>query len=122
MSRRAGFHHFGRGGFEHQAEVGVYTGNARAWQENNYVRADQLILRQKQGELYGEGAVQSLLYDAKKRENGVESNVPVFARIAKDFLFQREKPAALRNLTWTSGKAQTESSQARRMCFLNDRN
>jgi lipopolysaccharide export system protein LptA len=74
--------------FEHQAEVGVYTGNARAWQENNYVRADQLILRQKQGELYGEGAVQSLLYDAKKRENGVESNVPVFARSQKIFYFK----------------------------------
>ena len=76
--------------FEHQAEVGVYTGNARAWQENNYVRADQLILRQKQGELYGEGAVQSLLYDAKKRENGVESNVPVFARSQKIFYFKEK--------------------------------
>ncbi len=74
--------------FQHQAEIGTYTGNARAWQENNYVRADQLILRQKQGELYGEGAVQSLLYDAKKRENGVESNVPVFAQSQKIFYFK----------------------------------
>lgn len=74
--------------FEHQAEIGVYTGNARAWQENNYVRADRLILRQKQGELYGEGAVQSLLYDAKKKENGVESNVPVFAQSQKIFYYK----------------------------------
>ncbi len=69
--------------FDHKSEVGVYTGNARAWQENNYIRADKLILQQKQGQLLGEGAVQSLLYDAKKVENGKESNVPVFASADK---------------------------------------
>ena len=69
--------------FDHRAEIGIYTGNARAWQENNYVRADKLILQQKQGQLYGEGAVQSLLYDAKKVENGKETNVPVFASADK---------------------------------------
>ena len=74
--------------FEHQAEIGIYSGNARAWQENNYVRADKLILRQKQGELYGEGAVQSLLYDAKKKENGKESNVPVYAQSQKIYYFK----------------------------------
>ena len=74
--------------FQHQAEIGIYTGNARAWQENNYVRANQLVLRQKQGELYGEGAVQSLLYDAKKKENGKESNVPVFAQSQKIYYFK----------------------------------
>lgn len=74
--------------FQHQPEIGIYTGNARAWQEKNYVRANQLVLRQKQGELYGEGAVQSLLYDAKKRENGKETNVPVFAQSQKIFYFK----------------------------------
>ncbi len=74
--------------FQHKAEIGIYSGNARAWQENNYVRADKLILRQKQGELYGEGAVQSLLYDAKRKENGVETNVPVFAKSQKIFYFK----------------------------------
>ncbi|MDQ3042250.1 MAG: LPS export ABC transporter periplasmic protein LptC, partial [Acidobacteriota bacterium] len=74
--------------FQHQAEIGIYAGNARAWQENNYVRADKLILRQKQGELYGEGAVKSLLYDAKKMENGKESNVPVFAQSQKIFFYK----------------------------------
>lgn len=74
--------------FQHQAEIGVYAGNARAWQNNNYVRADKLILRQKQGELYGEGTVQSLLYDAKRKENGKESNVPVYAASQKLFYFK----------------------------------
>ena len=76
--------------FQHQAEIGIYSGNARAWQENNYVRADKLILRQKQAELYGEGAVQSLLYNAKKKENGVESNVPVFAQSGKIYFFKEK--------------------------------
>jgi lipopolysaccharide export system protein LptA len=74
--------------FQHKEEIGVYSGNARAWQENNYVRADKLILRQKQGELYGEGAVQSLLYDAKRKENGVEKSVPVFAQSKKIYYFK----------------------------------
>ena len=73
----------GEANFDHKTEIGVYTGNARAWQENNYIRADKLILQQKQGQLFGEGAVQSLLYDAKKTENGKESNVPVFASADK---------------------------------------
>ena len=71
--------------FDHRAETGVYTGNARAWQENNYVRADKLILRQKEGELNGEGAVQSLLYNVKQKQNGKESAAPVFATAHKLF-------------------------------------
>ena len=69
--------------FDHRAETAVYTGNARAWQENNYVRADRLFIKQKDGQLLGDGAVQSLLYNAKKRENGKESTVPAFASAQK---------------------------------------
>ncbi|HXH70567.1 MAG TPA: LPS export ABC transporter periplasmic protein LptC [Pyrinomonadaceae bacterium] len=69
--------------FDHRAETGLYTGNARAWQENNYVRADKLLVRQKEGQLYGEGTVQSLLYDAKRKENGKETSVPVYAAAQK---------------------------------------
>lgn len=76
--------------FNHKTEIGTYAGNARAWQENNYVRANTLTLRQKQGELYGEGAVQSQLYDAKRQENGKESNVPVYAQSQKIFYFKEK--------------------------------
>lgn len=71
--------------FDYRAETGIYAGNARAWQENNYVRADKLILRQKEGELKGEGAVQSLLYNVKQKQNGKESTAPVFAAARKLF-------------------------------------
>lgn len=65
--------------FDHKAETGVYSGNARGWQENNYVRGDRLTILQKLGEMHVDGNVQSLLYDAKRKENGREINVPVYA-------------------------------------------
>ncbi len=75
--------------FNHAAESAVYTGNARVWQDNNYVRADKLFLEQKQGKLYGEGNVQSSVYDVKRKENGKEENVPVSAA-ANKILYTQE--------------------------------
>lgn len=69
--------------FVHADETGLYTGNARAWQDNNYVRADKLFLQQKQGQLNADGAVQSVLYNVKRKENGKESTVPASASAQK---------------------------------------
>lgn len=71
--------------FDHRAETGLYTGNARAWQENNYVSANRLFLQQKEGKLSGEGNVNSLLYDAKQTVNGKKSDVPVNVTAQKMF-------------------------------------
>lgn len=71
------------GEFDHVQETGLYSGNARAWQENNYVRSDTLLLKQKEGRMFANGNVQSVLYDTKKREKGRESSVPVYASAAK---------------------------------------
>ncbi|MGI8469400.1 MAG: LptA/OstA family protein, partial [Pyrinomonadaceae bacterium] len=65
--------------FNHAEAVGIYQGNARAWQENNYVRADTLTLQEKSRRMDGEGKVQSLLYNAERKENGKTVNQPVFA-------------------------------------------
>jgi Uncharacterized protein conserved in bacteria len=46
---------------DHQAQVGVYSGNARGWQEENYIRANKISLFQKDGRMTGEGSVQSSL-------------------------------------------------------------
>lgn len=70
---------------DHRAESVVYRGNARAWQENNYVRADELHINQKEGKLFGSGAVQSLLYNTKQKTNGRETSIPVFASAQKLF-------------------------------------
>lgn len=74
---------------DHTAETALYTGNARAWQENNYVRAERLFLQQKQGQLLAEGKVQSVLYDTTRTVAGRKSKTPVYASADK-MLYQSE--------------------------------
>lgn len=69
--------------FDHRAETALYHGNARGWQENNYVRADQLLIQQKQGQFIADGNVQSLLYNVRRKENGKETNAPVYVSSRK---------------------------------------
>ena len=60
-----------------------YTGNAKTWQDTNFVRADNLFLQRDTRSMIGEGAVQSAVYNARKRENNKETVVPVFASAAR---------------------------------------
>ncbi len=107
--------------FNHAEETGLYTGNARAWQDNNYIRSDKLLLKQKEGQLFAEGAVQSVLYDTKKKEKGKETTVPVYASANKMFynrenrLLRYEENVDIRQATdrITAGKADI---------FMNDKN
>lgn len=69
--------------FDHNAKVAVFTGNARAWQENNYVRGEQITLVEPEGKFTAENNVQSLLYEAKRKENGTETNQPIFVAARK---------------------------------------
>ncbi len=50
---------------DHAAETALYAGNARGWQENNYVRGDKLYIDQKAGRFTAEGGVESALYAAR---------------------------------------------------------
>jgi lipopolysaccharide export system protein LptA len=66
--------------FQHEAGVGVYTGNARAWQDDNFVKADRLVLRNQQKRMEADGNVQSALYQARRKAaDGSREVVPVFA-------------------------------------------
>lgn len=65
--------------FDHQREIGIYSGNARAWQDNNYIRANELVLYEKEQRMDGEGKVQSMLYNATRKENGKTVTQPAFA-------------------------------------------
>ncbi|HYH86845.1 MAG TPA: LPS export ABC transporter periplasmic protein LptC [Pyrinomonadaceae bacterium] len=66
--------------FQHEAGIGVYTGGARAWQDDNFVKADRLVLRREQKRMEGDGDVQSALYQARRKEaDGTRIVVPVFA-------------------------------------------
>jgi lipopolysaccharide export system protein LptA len=75
-----------RGEFRHESGQAVYTGNARAWQDDNYVRGDKLVIYINDKRMEATGHVQSAIYNAKRRvENNNNAVVPVFA--AADSMF-----------------------------------
>ncbi|HLL71079.1 MAG TPA: LPS export ABC transporter periplasmic protein LptC [Pyrinomonadaceae bacterium] len=66
--------------FQHETGIGIYTGEARAWQDDNFVSADRLTLRRDNRRMEGDGHVQSALYQARRKEpTGARTVVPVFA-------------------------------------------
>jgi lipopolysaccharide export system protein LptA len=67
---------------DHNTQTAVYSGNARAWQDNSYVRSDKFSIDQKNGSFFAEGSVQSLLYEARQRRKTSSGNVPVYASSA----------------------------------------
>ena len=68
-----------RGEFRHDDGVATYTGDARAWQDDNFVRAETLTIYANEKRMTAIGRVQSALYNAKRKEKGVTTTVPVFA-------------------------------------------
>jgi LPS export ABC transporter protein LptC/lipopolysaccharide transport protein LptA len=66
--------------FQHDTGIGIYTGNARMWQDDNYVNADRIVLRREQKRMEGEGNVRSALYNARRKDpSGARVVVPVSA-------------------------------------------
>src|ERR1041384_3095647 len=74
-----------RGEFHHESGQAIYFGNARAWQDDNYVRGDKLVLYLNDKRMEATGHVQSAIYNAKKRVDNNNQVVPVFA--AADSMF-----------------------------------
>src|ERR1051325_1648721 len=68
-----------RGEFHSDSGVAIYTGNARAWQDDNFVRADRLTIYMNSKRMDGNGHVQSQIYNARRRVEGATSTVPAFA-------------------------------------------
>jgi lipopolysaccharide export system protein LptA len=68
-----------RGEFHSESGVAIYIGNARAWQDDNFVRADKLTIYVNEKRMDGNGHVQSQIYNARRRTGGTSSTVPVFA-------------------------------------------
>ncbi len=65
--------------FDQPSETAVYTGNARGWQENNYVHGDKLTLKKPDGQFAAEGHVRSAVYNFKTNQKNGNSSMPVFA-------------------------------------------
>ena len=74
-----------RGEFHHESGQAIYSGNARAWQDDNYVRGDKLVIYMNDKRMEATGHVQTAIYNAKKRVESTNSTVPVFA--AADSMF-----------------------------------
>ncbi len=68
-----------RAEFQHNTGVAIYNGNARAWQDDNFVRSDKLTIRRESKSMQGDGHVQSALYNVKRHEAGSTTSVPAFA-------------------------------------------
>src|SRR5258708_325140 len=68
-----------RGEFHHDTGVAVYTGNARAWQDDNFVRSDELTILVNDKRMKANGHVQSALYNARRKEKGVTTTIAAFA-------------------------------------------
>lgn len=74
-----------RGEFRHQSGQAIYYGNARAWQDDNYVRGDKLVIYLNDKRMEAAGQVQTAIYNAKQRAEKNNTMVPVFA--AADSMF-----------------------------------
>src|SRR5688500_210395 len=68
-----------RAEFHHNSGVANYSGNARAWQDDNFVRGDTLSLYRDQKRMESRGRVQSGLYQATRRTQTGTIVMPVFA-------------------------------------------
>jgi LPS export ABC transporter protein LptC/lipopolysaccharide transport protein LptA len=66
-----------RGEFYHPSGVAIYTGNARAWQDDNFVRGDKLTIYINDKKMEANGHVQSELYNARRKSTN--TTIPVFA-------------------------------------------
>jgi lipopolysaccharide export system protein LptA len=68
-----------RGEFHHESGLATYTGNARAWQDDNFVRGDKINIYINDKKMDAIGHVQSGVYNSKRRNESTATEVPVFA-------------------------------------------
>lgn len=63
----------------HDSGVAVYTGGARMWQDDNFVRGDTITLFREEKRMEARGRVQSALYQTRQKTGSATNVVPVFA-------------------------------------------
>ena len=68
-----------RAEFHHETGLASYTGNARAWQDDNFVRSDKLNLYVNSKTMDASGHVQTGIYNSKRKVDGNSVIIPVFA-------------------------------------------
>jgi LPS export ABC transporter protein LptC len=68
-----------RAEINHDSGVATYTGAARMWQDDNFVRGDSITLFREEKRLDARGHVQSTLYQARQNTGNNTDVVPVVA-------------------------------------------
>lgn len=68
-----------RAEIDHDSGRATYSGSARMWQDDNYVRGDSITLYREEKKMESWGHVQSALYQAKQKTGNSTEVVPVFA-------------------------------------------
>ncbi len=68
-----------RAEMNHDTGQAIYSGGARMWQDDNYVRGDSITLYREDKRMESWGHVQSALYQAKQKNANATEVVPVFA-------------------------------------------
>jgi lipopolysaccharide export system protein LptA len=60
--------------------IAVFTGNARGWQDDNFVKADRIEIREREKRMLASGNVDSALYSVERETSpGKREVVPAFA-------------------------------------------
>jgi lipopolysaccharide export system protein LptA len=60
-------------------DIAIYTGNARGWQDDNFVKGDRIELYREQKRMVATGNVESALYTNRKQEDeNTAEKVPVY--------------------------------------------
>lgn len=77
-----------RAEFRHTTGVAIYTGGARAWQDDNFVKADRLTIYRENKRMEGDGHVQSVLYQARGKNAEV---VPALATSDRMFYSEADR-------------------------------
>ena len=105
-----------RGEFHHESGVAIYTGNARAWQDDNFVRGDKLTIYVNDKKMEANGRVQSAIYNARRRIEGASSMVPVFASADSMSYSEANRTAALREqCRYSTGQRSHDQRRCRRL-------
>ncbi len=81
-----------RATFRHRENAARYEGNARAWQDDNFVRGDVLELDNGERTMIATGNAQSALYNFEREvEKGKKEVVPVFGAADQIHYFDADK-------------------------------
>lgn len=103
-----------RATFRHREAAAKYEGNARAWQDDNFIRGDVLELDNGERTMIATGNAQSAIYSFEREvESGKKEIVPVFGAADKIHYFDNDRLVRYtNNVKIRQGTDQIDSTKA----------